>query len=281
MNRETIKVLLVEDNPGDARLIEEMLGEADTVEYDIAHVKSLDEGLKRLAIGGIDLILLDLGLPDSQGLNTIIKTHAVVTTKPIVVLTGLDDEKLGIEAVKQGAQDYLVKGQLSGKMLCRVLCYTIERHGLQVELEKARQRKQEDLELVQSIRNHKLYLAISKGNGISEKDSTSISDEATLNSLISKYTGITFKYLHAIRLQEDRPSELIREFARQLASMHVKAREVVTIHVNVLNNYSKRATPMEERAFSNDTRIVLVELMGNIIDIYLNSFKNKEEVNYE
>lgn len=121
------KVLLIEDNPGDVRLIQEMLGEVKDGTFEIECIDRLDLGVERLAEGGIDLLLLDLGLPDSQGLDTFIKVHTQATEVPIVVLTGLDDEKLGLNAVKKGAQDYLVKGKVDGNQLVHAMRYAIQR----------------------------------------------------------------------------------------------------------------------------------------------------------
>ena len=127
MDDKPIKVLLVEDHYGDARLIREALAEARGATFDLAWVERLEMGLQRLARGGIDVVLLDLGLPDSQGLDTLGGTHAQAPEMPIVVLTGAHDETLGVEAVKQGAQDYLVKGQVNSHLLVRSMRYAIER----------------------------------------------------------------------------------------------------------------------------------------------------------
>ena len=127
MKKKEIKVLLIEDNPGDVRLIREMLSEATDVFLKLECADRLNQGLKRLSEGGLDLILLDLGLPDSQGLDTFIKAHTQARKVPIVVLTGLDDEKIGLSAVQNGAQDYLVKGKIDGNILTRTIRYAIER----------------------------------------------------------------------------------------------------------------------------------------------------------
>jgi diguanylate cyclase (GGDEF)-like protein len=131
MENHPFKVLLVEDNPGDARLIREMLEEARAAKFELLYVDRLDEGLKCLTQQTLDLILLDLSLPDSQGLDTFIKTYTQATKVPIVVLTGLDDEALAVRTIQLGAQDYLIKGELNKNILVRALCYAIERHRMQ------------------------------------------------------------------------------------------------------------------------------------------------------
>jgi signal transduction histidine kinase len=127
MGGEPIKVLLIEDNPGDTRLIKEMLAEARGACFELECADRLSSGLACLAQGRIDVVLLDLGLPDSRGLGTLVKVQAEVLTVPVVVLTGLDDEALAVEAVKEGAQDYLVKGEVDSNLLGRSIRYAIER----------------------------------------------------------------------------------------------------------------------------------------------------------
>jgi len=130
MNIKHIKVLLIEDDPGDAGLIRETLAEVRGDRFDLECVERLSTGLERLSIGGIDVILLDLGLPDSLGLDTFIEVHAQAPEVPIVVLTGLDDETLAVKALQKGAQEYLIKENVNSSMLARVLRYSIERHRL-------------------------------------------------------------------------------------------------------------------------------------------------------
>lgn len=127
MSNKPIKVLLVEDNPGDSRLIREMLVEATGAAFDLEYASRLQAGLEHLSGGRIEVVLLDLGLPDSQGLETLTKTYDQAPEVPIIVLTGLNDETLGVQAVNKGAQDYLIKGQVDKNLLVRTIRYAIER----------------------------------------------------------------------------------------------------------------------------------------------------------
>ncbi len=267
-------VLLIEDNETDAVLIREILAEAEGAIFDLEWADRLSAGLERLDKGGVDVILLDLGLPDSQGLETLSRANAQAPEVPIVVLTSLADEMLGVEAVRRGAQDYLVKGQVGSNLLGRALRYAIERQQLLVELERTRQREQE--ERARAVRSYQHYLAISQGGGLETAEALSYPDEETLRELIPDYWDVVINYVRAIRIREDRPSERVREFARQLALLQVRARDVVRIHLGALNRFAERAMPSEERAFSNDARLVLVELMGNLMDIYLNAAKPRD-----
>jgi diguanylate cyclase (GGDEF)-like protein len=129
------KVLLIEDNPGDARLIREMIAEDPDVPFEVHCEDRLLRGLERLTVGETALVLLDLSLPDSFGLETFAKVYAHSPTVPIIVLTGNDDATVALSAVKSGAQDYLIKGRLDRELLLRSMQYSIERKRYQVQLE--------------------------------------------------------------------------------------------------------------------------------------------------
>ncbi len=124
---EKFEILLFEDNPGDAGLIEEMLEEFADFPYELKNVETLNEGLSLLKERPFNVILSDLGLPDSDGIDTFLDIHVRNPGTPIIILTGRNDEEIGITAVKKGAQDYLVKGQVDGRLLKRSIRYSIER----------------------------------------------------------------------------------------------------------------------------------------------------------
>ena len=133
-----IRVLLIDDEPAQAWLVQEHLrsvSEKSGKATHLDHTESLTEGIARLAEGDIDVLLLDLSLPDSLGLDTLTKAHAKFPHLPIVVLTSMEDEELGLRLVQGGAQDYLVKGQVDGLILLRTIRYAIERKQDETERE--------------------------------------------------------------------------------------------------------------------------------------------------
>lgn len=129
-----LTVLMIEDNPGDARLIELALAEQPGDSILLERADRLSEGLARIAAGGIDVVLLDLSLPDSHGLQTFTRAKAEAPNVPIIVLSGLSNEELAVAAVNEGAQDYLVKGRTDGVDLVRAIRYAIERHQAMTHL---------------------------------------------------------------------------------------------------------------------------------------------------
>ncbi len=129
-----IKALLVEDNDVDAQLTQDLLSEWSIEEFQITRAKTLGEGLALLSRERFDAVLLDLSLPDAFGLPTVKQVHATSPTIPVVVLSGVSDQSLALQAVQQGAQDYLVKGQGHPELLARAVRYAIERKRFEEHL---------------------------------------------------------------------------------------------------------------------------------------------------
>jgi diguanylate cyclase (GGDEF)-like protein/PAS domain S-box-containing protein len=135
-------LLLIEDNPGDARLLREMFNEQGSYHIHVTLVERMSEAEKHLAENPPDIILLDLGLPDAQGLAAVRRAHAAAPTVPLVVLTGLDDESVAAQALQEGAQDYLLKGQIESRGLLRALRYAVERKTMEEALFVEKERAQ-------------------------------------------------------------------------------------------------------------------------------------------
>lgn len=135
-----LKILLVEDNPGDALLVEERLSEARVARFSVIRADRLGSAIRSLGDHQVDAILLDLGLPDSHGLDTLDAIREEAPGIPVVVLTGYEDERTAIEAVRSGAQDYLVKGPIDAKLLSRSILYAYERQAVVDELRASEER---------------------------------------------------------------------------------------------------------------------------------------------
>jgi PAS domain S-box-containing protein len=131
-----INVLMVEDNPIEVLLVQKVLKTTDSPKFAVVHADCLAKGMELLAAGGVDLVLLDLGLPDSWGLDTLIEVLHQAPDLPVVVLTSRDDDDSIMQAVMQGAQDYLIKGQYDNKLLIRSLRYAFERNRVEQTLKE-------------------------------------------------------------------------------------------------------------------------------------------------
>jgi len=155
MPDEAVSILLVEDNPGDARLFKESLKEAYTAKFDLVHCPSLGEALNYLTQATPNVIVVDLDLPDAFGLEVVKKVRAAAIEVPIVVLTSRVDDALGLKALHEGAQDYLIKGELDDGLLSRALRYAIERHRMQETL-----RTESLIDELTQLHNRRGFLAL-------------------------------------------------------------------------------------------------------------------------
>lgn len=129
-----VRILLVEDNPGDARLVQILLEEVGADRFVVTHVESLGSALELLDESDFDVVLVDLSLPDSSGVETVVKTRNRAPEVPIVVLSGRDDEQTALQALQGGAEDYLVKGQGDGEIIARSIRYSIQRKSAEQRL---------------------------------------------------------------------------------------------------------------------------------------------------
>ncbi len=152
-NLNTINILLLEDNPGDARLIRELFRDIEGHSVEIINAESLTQAFDRLKEGSIHVALVDLSLPDSHGLETFRKLAEKHPALPQVLLTGLNDQEIAIQAVREGAQDYLVKGKVDGQVLIRSIDYAMERKRIQAELEAVNAQVQKNADNLHSILN--------------------------------------------------------------------------------------------------------------------------------
>jgi len=138
--KKTIRLLHVEDSPGEAEIIHKMLESSPSLEFDLTHFTRLSEALNQLEPGRFDLALLDLSLPDSRGLDTFQKVHSRCPSTPVIVLTNHKDEDMGARAVELGAQDYLVKQDTEAPLLHRSICYALGRAAAERALLESEER---------------------------------------------------------------------------------------------------------------------------------------------
>ena len=144
-DQENFTVLLIEDNPGDARLIQEMFKEAKKLDFNLVIQETLSEGLEVFLKQKVDIVLLDLTVSDSSGIGTVKVMREKVKDTPIIVLTGREDEEMALKTLKLGVQDYLIKGKINSSLLVRSISYAIERHNFNEELKISEKKIREAL----------------------------------------------------------------------------------------------------------------------------------------
>ena len=279
-----ICVLLLEDNDGDARLIEIELAESGPgrpvdVSFEVERASTLTAGLAMAASHRSDVALLDLNLPDSFGIDTFVHLHKSLPGLPVVVLSGLEDEELGARAVREGAQDYLVKGRVDGAVLARALRFAVERRRVEAEraerlrvesaLEEAR-RVEEQLrdELAGYERLAAPAPAAVTGATFGVKPIRQALPDR-FAGLVEEYAGLLDRALErrAYRI-EDRLSDALRSLAEQIGFVRGGPRDVVELHTAALRSRIEGAHPKKSRAYVDEGRVAILELMGHLVAYY-------------
>jgi signal transduction histidine kinase len=211
MPRSRLTVLLVEDSPDDAEALRISLRE-DPDKFTLVHRETLQAGIERLAGGGIDIVLLDLSLPDSHGRQTVHRAIAAAPDVPVVVLTGLDDERVGNEAVQAGAQDYLVKATFDAHALVRTIQYAIERHKMRQREAAAAARWAHLAE-----ENAQLAEALGRSNDLKTRFVATMSHElrSTLSAIINLTEILEDRQGERSKARHQEVVRLIRRTARE------------------------------------------------------------------
>ena len=193
MTTSPLRILLVEDNPGDVRLLQEMFSNEKPGSYELTHFPRLGLGLNHLARGGVDIVLLDLGLPDENGIDTVRRVRKLAPQVPLIVLTGRDDDAAVAESMLEGAQDYLVKGQIEQRALPRALRHAIERFRLLTRaaltnLELERRVREKDI-LLSEI-HHRVKNSLQVVSSLLSLESARIADPSVIEMLQSTQNRI-------------------------------------------------------------------------------------------
>jgi signal transduction histidine kinase len=235
-SNDVLSVLLIEDNPNDARLIERHLREADTVflpgSVEIHHETTLTDGLERLEQADLDLLLLDLGLPESSGIETFERIEGDIGHLPVIVLTGLQDEQAAVDLLQRGAQDYLNKASLDRDRLIKSVRYALERQDREAEL----RRTSEQLEVLNRILRHDLKNDLQVLTGwldtaqmVADGENTYLSNALDTVEHMEEMTANTREYMQLIggsepmRLTSVRLDELLSIECRKAESAYPDA----------------------------------------------------------
>lgn len=261
---EVINVLLVEDSPGDAALFQEYLTGTREPSFKVLHKESLASGLTRLRLGGVDVLLLDLSLPDSAGMDTILRARSATQEVPIVVLTGLDDEETAVEAVQQGAQDYLVKSRVNDATLIRSIRYAIQRHRIQQGVRQGRKeydtRQLRALGAQADVTTHPLPIEIFNSRVLTDQQVGDLA--ASLGTVIDDVVGPGAPAMGA------GISSNLQALAQELGRLNAGPRDLMEIYANCLQGKLIGADAEKRQAYQERALPVALEAMGHLASHY-------------
>lgn len=267
-----VRVLSVEDSPRDANLLSAILDERRTglpyLHFEIANVTSIAAAKQRLQQDAcFDVIVLDLSLPDSQGLTTLASMLSICEDIPVIVYTGNRNLEYAAQAVRLGAQDYLIKGSTNGALMARAIRYALERKAMQKSIEQLRLREQADREL-QAL----LDLAASATPLIATRlyGDVALEDDARelFEDLVEAYAAVVKTALEKrlYKVDADISGEL-RTMARTIGNASASSRDIIAIHSAALR-MRKDTDLAEYEAMLEESRYILLELMGHLASYY-------------
>jgi CheY-like chemotaxis protein len=282
-----LRVLLVEDNPGDARLMQEVLSEGSPTSSHLPQIElevatSLAQACSRLT-DEVDAVLLDLNLPDSNGLETFARAREAAPRVPFVILSGLEDQNVALTAVQQGAQDYLVKGKVSPDLVQRSLRYAIARH--QAESEAAHRREAEialeTARQAEATRRERQEREVSTyerytSGAAAPVSAGSYGTTALRGALPETFARLVERYRELLDLALDqrayrvdhRLSDGLRSLADEIGFLNGGPRDVVELHTAALRVRIANATSQRAQAYVDEARILVLELMGHLVAYY-------------
>ena len=276
MHAPSLHILLIEDNPADSRLIQKMISGPNTFSLELTWVELLSEAEAYLDTALPDLILMDLHLPDMEGLDAASAVLAYVPEVPVVILSGQGDEAVALKALQMGVQDYLPKQSLNRELLVRTIRHAIERYRILHALAEARRERQEQQE-----RQEQREQELKRVEAIATARSTNVTAHLygavpLRESLPDTFAHFVERYgaLLGLSLDEQAYREApavsphLRDLAEELGFVRAGPRDVTELHVAALNHKIKQETPARSQAYFEEGRIVLIELMGHLLSYY-------------
>jgi len=268
IHAKAIRVLLVEDSPSDLLLIRALFAEATGDQFILEHTNRMDAALRLLKEQVFDAVLLDLGLPDSQGVDTFVQLHRVAPGIPILVLTALEDSNTDSETIRHGAEDYLVKQQIHASLLRNSVRYAVMRTEARQAEDENRHREEQNREMLGLDR-------------LSTPARTQVTARMFSGSPLHEYAPEEFRSavaefddLLGLALEQrafgtdEGCSSRLHELGLQLGISRGGPRDIVEIYLNALKRRTKDVPAVRVQAYLEEGRIMAFELMGHLTSYY-------------
>jgi len=262
------KILCVEDNPGDARLIQELLADDTSKKYEFTHFISLDKFESSPAKDEFEVVLLDLSLGDSSGIETFERMKSILPETPIIILTGLKDEALAEKIIQLGAQDYLLKDAINTALLSRSVRYAIDRNRLSVELAKSKQLENQQREMDNFDRMPKSSRSKIAAQMLGIRSLHEHSPE-TFDEFSRDLTKIMELAVEARMFKTDFDiSAKLRAFADEIGFSLAGPQDVVEIYSTTLKDKMKSTSYEASQVYLEEGRLIILMLMGYLAAFY-------------
>ena len=269
-DQRTIKVLAIEDQPGDLRLIHTYLTENPLGRFILNDAGDLASGIELAKMQTFDVVLLDLTLPDSSGVDTVTRFCTEVSRIPVVVLTGVDQREIGLRAVRAGAQDYLLKSKIDQELLGRAILYAMERsvlaNGLQDTLIAAGEPPEHELARLETLAVPPSTVRTAESYG--EVALRKVAPDV-FEFLVNDYRGLVSSSLRAHSYKGETGLDFrVRSLAQRLGSLRALPRDVIDVHVTVLKLFAKDGNRARMHSLTEEGRVLLLQIMGHLALYY-------------
>lgn len=267
---EPLKILLVEDNPGDARLVREMLEPGQYGSFSVTHVTKLADALKSISENTFDAVLLDLALPDSTGVETVDRAREQhrQSDPPILVVTGNQEAlEQALNSVQHGADDQLSKQGLRPEELVRAIHFAIERRRSRdaKDLEQQQARQAREIATLGHYEGLPISSITAQAYGFERLSDTS---PDAFDMIVHQYAELILRNIEASKFElERKPSQELRVMAQRLGFLRAGPRDVVSLHIAAIKRSSTEKVTMSY-AVAEEARMMLIELMGNLVSYY-------------
>jgi DNA-binding response OmpR family regulator len=259
--QDTRVLLLVEDNPGDALLVSEMLDEQHRDRFRILHVPAVADALQALQSTPIDVIVLDLALPDGKGVEVVRAVREAAAEVPIVVLTGLEDEDIALACIDAGAQDYLPKNEVRAQNLKRAIGYAV-----------SRMREAQLRELQRTLAHYRSMSSAGQSTtvtaALSGTGAVSLRSPASYSAIVQSYFALLEPYLLRECDQVVAPREAMEVIVTRLGDAAGGPRDLLEVHVAALDRALSLYDDSHSRTIVFEARLLAVEMMGLLVDYY-------------
>lgn len=264
-----IRILLIADDQGEGGIVHTLLMQmVQTVPFVITTLQQIDTVLKQLGQPSFDLILLDFSLPQCEGLDTFHQIHAQAPRLPIIILSSFEDSASAIEAVRQGAQDYLVKGQIDSRLLVRSIRYAIERQRLRLtsQTEHWQHQQERELSLLEQLTSYQATVIASKLYCNLPLEETVTAEFQKLVEHYRQIIDLVLEQRH-YRVRHD-TDERMRGIAEQLGFLKASPRDVIALHTMAIKPRISQISSAKAEAYMEEARILVLQLMGYLASYY-------------